>query len=65
MRAFSSVSARADIREDHEFLDQPMRIEPLGDDDIRHEALLIQHQLSLGQVEISGSRASRAAFSTA
>ncbi len=43
---------RADIREDHELLDQSMRIEPFRHNHIRHVALRIEHKLALGEVQI-------------
>ena len=41
-----------DIGQDHEFLDQPMRIEPFGPSDAYQLTLGIEDQLALGQVEI-------------
>ena len=41
-----------DIGLDHEFLDQPVRVEPLRRDDAGHAAHLVEDDLALGQVEI-------------
>ena len=43
---------RRDIGEDHEFLDQPMRVEALRDDDAIERAVGLQQDLSLRQIEI-------------
>ena len=41
-----------DIGENHEFFDQPMRLEPLRPPDARETPVLVEDQLALGQVEI-------------
>ena len=43
---------RRDIGEDHEFFDQPMRVEPLGPAHALQSPLLVENQLALGQIEI-------------
>ena len=50
---------RRDIGEDHELLDQPMRVEPLRRDDAIDRAVGFQQDFALGQVEIE--RAARVA----
>ena len=41
-----------DIGEDHELLDQPMRVEPLRPANAGETPLLVENELALGQVEI-------------
>ena len=40
-----------DIGLDHEFFDQPVRVEPFGRDDARHAPEIVEDDLALGQVE--------------
>ena len=51
MRRFQRLGG-GDIGEDHEFLDQTMRLEPLRPSDAGEPPLLVEDQLALGQVEI-------------
>ena len=43
---------RRDIGEDHEFLDQPVRVEPLRNDHAIQRAVGLEQDFSLGQIEI-------------
>ncbi len=40
------------VSQDHEFLDQPMRLQPLGAGDAVDSAISFKQDLALGQVEI-------------
>ena len=51
MRGFQRLGG-GDVGQNHEFLDQPMRIEAFGPSDADQLALGIEDQLALGQVEI-------------
>ncbi len=51
MRGFEALGG-GDIGEDHEFLDQPMRLEPLGPADVLEAPFGIENELALGQIEI-------------
>ena len=41
-----------DIGEDHEFLDQPMRFQPLGPVDAHEASLAVENELALRQIEV-------------
>src|SRR3546814_1237545 len=43
---------RRDVRRNHIILDQPNRIEPVADANLRNAALLVENDLPFGQVEI-------------
>ncbi len=43
---------RRDVRRDHIILDQPHRIEPIADANFRDASLLVENDLTFGQVEI-------------
>ena len=51
MRVFERLGG-GDIGEDHELLDQPMRVEPLGPAHVLEPSLGIENKLALGQIEI-------------
>ena len=51
---------RRDIGEDHEFLDQPVRVEARRDDHAVDRAVGFEHDLALRQIEIERLRARRA-----
>ena len=51
MRGLQSFGG-GDIGEDHEFLDQPMRLQPLGPPDADEASLLVENELALRQIEI-------------
>ena len=44
-----------DIRQDHEFLDQPMAVEPDYGQDCRRTSFAVEHDSNLAQVEFEGS----------
>ena len=54
-----------DVGEDHEFLDQPVRLEPLRDEDRSTVPSALSMIFRSGRSRSSGSRASRARFSAA
>ena len=41
-----------DIGEDHEFLDQPMRLQPLGPAHANEASLVVENELALRQIEV-------------
>ena len=43
---------RGDVGEDHEFLDQFMRVEPFGHDHAIDRAVRLQQDFALGQIEV-------------
>ena len=43
---------RRDVGEDHELLDQPVRVEPFGEVDAFHDAILAEADAPFGQVEV-------------
>ena len=51
---------RGHVREDHEFLDQPVRFQPLRHDHAIDRAIGLQQDLALGNSRSSGPRSSRA-----
>ncbi len=51
MRGFERLGG-GDIGEDHEFLDQPMRFQPLRPSHVLEPPLAVENELALGQVEI-------------
>ena len=51
MRGFERLGG-GDIGEDHEFLDQPMRLEPLRPSHVLEPPLAVENELALGQIEI-------------
>ena len=51
MRGFERLGG-GDIGEDHEFLDQPMRIEPLRPAHVLEPPFAVENELALGQIEI-------------
>ena len=50
---------RGDVRQHHEFLDQPMAVEPRARRDAEHPSGVVEHHLPLRQIEIE--RAARGA----
>ncbi len=50
--AFLQGFGGGDIGQDHELLDQAMRLQPLADRDRRDLAVRVQFHLALGQVQI-------------
>ena len=51
MRGLQRFGGR-DIGEDHEFLDQPMRLQPLGPTHALEASLVVENELALRQIEI-------------
>src|ERR1700733_15400273 len=46
---------RGDVGEDHEFLDQPVRFQPLRHDHAVDRAVRLDHDLALGNLEVEGT----------
>ena len=53
---------RGDIRLDHEFFDEPVRVEALRHDHLRDKPTLVEYDLAFGKIEVEGPRRSRASL---